>query len=460
LEAHVGKTIILDCVCEAEPEPDIDWLFNGKIVRDQGRFRYMFERGNVIGLEIKEITPDDEGEYECMAFNDSGEISCKCTLTVTDPTKKEETSFAKPGEKNKGDKRKKSGKKKTRGNKKKMGNKIPIDRDGIKCENPEKYYEFNDDEIGRGRFSVVKVCTKKADGSKYAAKIIKFDSESLKFAIREYDMMTGGRLNHFGLAQLHEAYVVRKYLILIMELVEGNTLLDQISHRHTLTEDDVSQVVRQILEILVHMADGNIAHLDLRPTNIRVQGKDVKIVDYNSCRSVFNRKEEVADVIGDSEFCAPEMLSFNSVVPETDMWAVGVITYVLLSGISPFFHKDAAEDQQEDQIIDSITNVKWEFDKSAFETISSDAKEFIMKCLVKSPKSRLNARDALKEDFFKMEKAEQRKNSKITAMEMMQKTDKRLFEKEEEEYIEASLVFRTFEEEEYESPESSEEEEN
>ena len=66
-----------------------------------------------------------------------------------DPTKKEETSFAKPGEKNKGDKRKKSGKKKTRGNKKKMGNKIPIDRDGIKCENPEKYYEFEDEEIGR-----------------------------------------------------------------------------------------------------------------------------------------------------------------------------------------------------------------------------------------------------------------------------------------------------------------------
>ena len=64
----------------------------------------------------------------------------------------------------------------------------------------------------------MKVCTKKADGSKYAAKIIKFDSDTLKFAIREYDMMTSGRVNHLGLAQLHEAYVVRKYLILIMEL--------------------------------------------------------------------------------------------------------------------------------------------------------------------------------------------------------------------------------------------------
>ena len=112
LEAHVGKTIIMDCVCEGEPEPVIDWLFNGRIVRDEGRFRYMFEKGNVVGLEIKEISADDEGEYECMAFNDSGEISCKCTLTVTDPDK----SVAKPqpakGEKNKGDKRKKSDKNK------------------------------------------------------------------------------------------------------------------------------------------------------------------------------------------------------------------------------------------------------------------------------------------------------------------------------------------------------------
>ena len=175
------------------------------------------------------------------------------------------------------------------------------------------------------------------------------------------------------------------FILLIFYRVEGKTLLDQISHRHTLTEDDVSQVVRNILEILVHMANGNIVHLDLRPTNIRFQGKDIKIVDYNSCRSVSISKEEVADVIGDSEFCAPEMLSFDSVVPETDMWAVGVITYILLSGISPFFNKDAAEDQQEDQTIDAINNVKWEFDKSAFETISSDAKEFIRKCLVKSP---------------------------------------------------------------------------
>jgi len=72
--------------------------------------------------------------------------------------------------------------------------------------------------IFRGKFSVVRYATSKTDGKKYAAKIIKFDSDSLKFAIREYDMMVGGKLVGKGLVNLHEAYLVRKYLILIMDL--------------------------------------------------------------------------------------------------------------------------------------------------------------------------------------------------------------------------------------------------
>ena len=70
----------------------------------------------------------------------------------------------------------------------------------------------------RGKFSVVRKCVKKDTGEEYAAKIIKFDEETVKFAVREYDLMVSGRLNHKGLVQLHEAYIVRKYLVLIMEL--------------------------------------------------------------------------------------------------------------------------------------------------------------------------------------------------------------------------------------------------
>merc|ERR1711931_248425 len=85
--------------------------------------------------------------------------------------------------------------------------------------------------------------------------MIYFDDDT-RFAVREFDLMKSGKLNHKGLVQLHEAYMVRKYLILILDLVEGKTLLDQ----------------------------QNIVHLDLRPTNIRFEGRDIKLLDYNSSR--------------------------------------------------------------------------------------------------------------------------------------------------------------------------------
>ncbi|XP_065655917.1 myosin light chain kinase, smooth muscle isoform X2 [Hydra vulgaris] len=451
LEVTVGKTAIIDCVCEGEPEPDVDWYFEGNLIKDAGRFRYLFEKDDVIGLEIKKVTVEDEGEYKCVAFNKSGEVSCKCELLVNDPNKKSEKT-----EESKSKKVESSVPKENKiftpasraGKKSKV--KLPIERAGIKAENPEKYYEFGE-EIGRGKFSVVKEAISKKNGSKYAAKIIKFDADSLKFAIREYDIMTSGKMGHSQLVQLHEAYLVRKYLILIMDLCDGKTLLDFVSHKHALTEDDVAGYIRQLCEILAFMHSNNLVHLDVRPTNIRFSsGREIKLLDYNSSRMVANKKAgEVVDVIGDTEFCAPEMLRFEPVLPGSDMWSVGVIMYTLLSGISPFYYED------EEQVLISVQKVKWSFDKDAFATITSEAKDFISKCFVRIPEMRLSAEEALKHNWLKSDYARARKASTLKIQQTLQQTDERLFSEEEEDYVVASLVFKTYEEEEYESPEVS-----
>jgi len=336
----------------------------------------------------------------------------------------------------------------------KKGNKLPIEREGIKPENPEKYYEFGD-EIGRGKFAVVQEVVSKVDGKKYAAKIIKFDSDSLKFAIREYDLMVSGKLDSQGTVKLHEAYLVRKYLIIIMDLIDGKTLLDKVSHMHSITEDDVAGFIRQLCEILKEWHSKNVVHLDLRPTNIRfANARDLKILDYNSCRHIANKKAgEVVDVIGDTEFCAPEMLNFDPVLPGSDMWTIGVLTYVLLSGISPFFYED------EDKVIASVQKVKWKFDQAAFEGVTSEAKDFIKKLFIRIPEQRLTAEDALKHKWLSNDYQPMRKKSTLSIQDVMVETDERLYSEEEEEYIEASLTFRTFEEEEYESPEESDEDE-
>lgn len=332
--------------------------------------------------------------------------------------------------------------------------KLPIEREGIKAENPEKYYEFGD-EIGRGKFSVVRQATNKTTGAKFAAKIIKFDSDSLKFAIREYDLMNSGKLSHKALVQLHEAYLVRKYLILIMELCDGKTLLDQVSHRHSLNEDEVALLIRQLCEVLAFCHSSNILHLDLRPTNIRFStGREIKLLDYNSSRHIANKKAgEVVDVIGDTEFCAPEMLMFDPVQPGSDMWSVAIIMYIMLSGISPFFYED------EDTVIANVQKVKWTFDEGAFANVTAEAKDFIKMCLIRAPEMRMTAENALNHKWLSKEYEAARKRSTLDCQDVMVETDERLYSEEEEDYIEASLVFRTFDEDEYESPEEDSDEE-
>jgi len=268
------------------------------------------------------------------------------------------------------------------------------------------------------------------------------------------DSMLSGGPEGYGLAKLVDAYLVRKYLVLIQDLVDGKTLIDMVSHRSSLTEEDVSGLIRQLCKILSHLHENNVLHLDLRPTNIRMSGKQMYVVDYNSCRHIMNKKAgEVVDVIGDTEFCAPEMLRFEPVQAGSDMWSVAINMYIMLSGISPFFYED------EDKVVASVQKVQWKFDAEAFATVSDDAKDFISKCLIRAPENRLTASGALEHPFLSEDKAKLRKSKTIDCLDLMQETDARLLEEEEEDYIWASLVFRTFDEEEYESPESSEEEE-
>jgi len=331
--------------------------------------------------------------------------------------------------------------------------KLPIEREGIIDDNPEKFYTLGE-EIGTGKFAVTRYCTHKISGEKYAAKMIKYDTDTLKFAIREFDFMKELDMTHPGLVKLHEAYLVRKYLIPIMEAADGMTLLDFVGKRHTLNEDVVASYIKQLCEVLAYMHERNAVHLDLRPTNIRFNSSNIlKLVDYNSARFVANKKAgAVVDVIGDTEFCAPEMLRFEPVLPGSDMWSVAVITYILLSGISPFFYED------EDEVLKCVQTVKWAFDPDAFGGVTSEAKDFISKCLIRAPESRMTAAAALQHTWLSDDYSTVRKKNNLDIKDVLSETDERLYSEEEEDYIWGSFTFRTFDEDEFISPESSEEE--
>jgi len=335
---------------------------------------------------------------------------------------------------------------------------IPIQHAHLKYENPEAYYDFGE-EIGRGKFAVCKKVKNKESGETFAAKIIKFDSDTLRFAVRELDWMTqdndNGKLDHVGLVKFVEAYLVRKYLIIVQEFAGDKTILDYVVKRHSYNEDIVAGYIKQLCKVLEYLHKRNCLHLDIRPTNIRIAPDgNLKLIDYNSARTILNKKAgEVVDVIGDTEFCAPEMLCFDPVMAGSDMWSVAVLTYILLSGISPFFYED------EDKVLSSVQACKWAFDPEAFGAISSNAKEFIQNILSKrAPESRMTATEALNHPWLAEDYESVRKGSALDCIGMIEETDGRLYEEEEEDYVWASLVFKTFEESEFESPESSEEE--
>ena len=253
-------------------------------------------------------------------------------------------------------------------------------------DNPENFYIFGE-LIGSGQFSHVKKVTHQQSGKVYAAKCFKFDEDTLKYAIRELDVMT--KLpDHKGTPnKLHQAFLVRKYLILIMDLVEGDTILNHFSKKSSITEKDVADVIQQLCEILeiVHSAD--TVHCDIRPSNIRIENGTVKLLDYNTALP----EGSVLDIIGDTEVSAPEVLNFDPVSHGTEMWAVGVLAYTLTSGISPFFQEN------ENSLIRAVSSVQYSFDndEDSFYGSSSDLKDFIKKCLLRIPEMRMTVSKAL-----------------------------------------------------------------
>ncbi|XP_052012952.1 myosin light chain kinase family member 4 isoform X1 [Apodemus sylvaticus] len=250
--------------------------------------------------------------------------------------------------------------------------------------------------LGGGRFGQVHKCEEKATGLKLAAKIIKIrgakDKEDVK---NEISIMN--QLDHVNLIQLYDAFESKHDIILVMEYVEGGELFDRIIDENcNLTELDTILFMKQICEGIRYMHQMYILHLDLKPENILCVNRDakqIKIIDFGLARR-YKPREKLKVNFGTPEFLAPEVVNYDFVSFPTDMWSVGVITYMLLSGLSPFLGDNDAE---------TLTNIlacRWDLEDEEFQDISEEAKEFISKLLIKEKSWRLSASEALKHPWL------------------------------------------------------------
>ncbi|XP_048172629.1 myosin light chain kinase 3 isoform X2 [Corvus hawaiiensis] len=250
--------------------------------------------------------------------------------------------------------------------------------------------------LGGGRFGQVHKCTEISTGLNLAAKIIKVKGAKEKEEVKnEINIMN--QLNHVNLIQLYDAFEAKNNITLIMEYLDGGELFDRITdENYHLTELDAILFTKQICEGVHYLHQHYILHLDLKPENILCvnhTGNQIKIIDFGLARR-YKPCEKLKVNFGTPEFLAPEVVNYDFVSFPTDMWSVGVITYMLLSGLSPFLGETDAE------TMNYVVNCSWDFDAEAFEQLSEEAKDFISRLLVKEKSCRMSATQCLKHEWL------------------------------------------------------------
>jgi len=247
------------------------------------------------------------------------------------------------------------------------------------------------DEIGRGGFSIVKKGVNKETKESVAIKIIEKKTtgeEEVALLHREIDIMR--KLKHPHIIALHDVFEDSERIYLVLELVTGGELFDQIVSRGVYSERDAASVIHQILEAVGYMHSNGIAHRDLKPENLLCGGPDgrqIKVTDFGLSKDF--GKGNLRTSCGTPDYVAPEVLKGQTYDNSVDIWSIGVICYILLCGFPPFYGKN------DQQIFEKILKANYDFPSPDWDEITDDAKEFIQAILVLEPTERPTAADCL-----------------------------------------------------------------
>ncbi|XP_069809729.1 myosin light chain kinase 2, skeletal/cardiac muscle [Dendropsophus ebraccatus] len=258
-------------------------------------------------------------------------------------------------------------------------------------------YDLNMEEIlGGGRFGEVHMCTEKSSGLQLVAKVLKLQSErDREMALNEVNVMN--QLDHTNLIQMFDAIETPTEIFLFLEYVGGGELFERIiDDSYQLMEVDAMVFVRQICEGIFYMHQMYVLHLDLKPENIVCVSPishKVKIIDFGLARR-YKPQNKLKVSFGTAEFLSPEVINYDHVSFPTDMWSVGVITYMMVSGLSPFLGANDTETMNNVLVGDA------DFDEEPFELVSEEAKDFISNLLVRDKSGRMSAGQCLKHPWL------------------------------------------------------------
>ncbi|KAL4333434.1 hypothetical protein GQ457_07G043110 [Hibiscus cannabinus] len=245
-------------------------------------------------------------------------------------------------------------------------------------------------ELGRGQFGVTHLCTHKVSGEQFACKSIakrklanKEDIEDVRREVQIMHHLTG----QSNIVELKGAYEDKHSVHLVMELCAGGELFDRIIAKGHYTERAAASLLRTVVQIVHTCHSMGVIHRDLKPENFLLLNKEedspLKATDFGL--SVFYKSgEEFKEIVGSAYYIAPEVLK-RKYGPEADIWSIGVMLYIFLSGVPPFWA------ESENGIFNSILRGHIDFTSDPWPSISPQAKELVKKMLNMDPKQRLTA---------------------------------------------------------------------
>uniref|UniRef100_A0A8C2V1W3 calcium/calmodulin-dependent protein kinase n=1 Tax=Chinchilla lanigera TaxID=34839 RepID=A0A8C2V1W3_CHILA len=250
-------------------------------------------------------------------------------------------------------------------------------------------------EVRGGAFSVVRRCVKLCTGHEYAAKII----NTKKLSARDHQKLEREAricrlLKHSNIVRLHDSISEEGFHYLVFDLVTGGELFEDIVAREYYSEADASHCIQQILEAVLHCHQMGVVHRDLKPENLllasKCKGAAVKLADFGLAIEVQGDQQAWFGFAGTPGYLSPEVLRKEAYGKPVDIWACGVILYILLVGYPPFW------DEDQHKLYQQIKAGAYDFPSPEWDTVTPEAKNLINQMLTINPAKRITAHEALK----------------------------------------------------------------
>ncbi|XP_044594443.1 calcium/calmodulin-dependent protein kinase type II alpha chain isoform X26 [Cotesia glomerata] len=255
------------------------------------------------------------------------------------------------------------------------------------------------EELGKGAFSVVRRCVQKSTGLEFAAKVINTKKLSQRdFQKLEREARICRKLQHPNIVRLHESIQEEHCHYLVFDLVTGGELFEDIVAREFYSEADASHCIQQILESVHHCHHNGIVHRDLKPENLllasKAKGAAVKLADFGLAIELQGDAQAWYGFAGTPGYLSPEVLKKEPYGKPVDIWACGVILYILLVGYPPFW------DEDQHRLYGQIKAGAYDYPSPEWDTVTPEARNLINQMLTVNPSRRITASDALRHPWI------------------------------------------------------------